>query len=209
MAERPARAQRLRSLLAWIAPGLVALIIAALALQPTRGDLNLSQNGPLERVQVLQAALFAYATDHDGAYPTGKSSTEVFQQLIDQKYVSDPSIFWFSLPGKTKATSTTLKPENVCWDVTVPVDVNSPDTLPVVFSTGYKVAYTANATAAPVFSLNENWPHGIAVSYHSQRAVFLKESNGTDRTVNGFTPGSFDAGGKPYQQLTPTGPLAP
>ena len=200
-----------RSFLARMTPGLVGLVVSSLSLEPSRGQmgLGLTQNGPLERVQVLGSALLSYATDHDGAYPTGKSSTEIFQQLIDQKYITDPSVVWFALPGKTKPASMTLKPENVCWDVTVPVDGNAPDALPVVFCTGYKLTYAAAGTATPLFPVSDNRPRGIAVSYHSQRAVFLRETSATDRTVNNVIPGSFDAGGKQYQQLTPDGPLAP
>ena len=47
-----------------------------------------------------------------------KTSTEVFQKLLDEKYIADPSIFFLAMPGKVKATSQTLTADNVCFDVT-------------------------------------------------------------------------------------------
>ena len=94
--------------------------------------------------------MFQYANDHNQNYPDGKSSTEVFQKLIDGGYISDPAIFYIPMVGKIKAgVGQRLKPENVCWDVTSPVDSSAPDGLPIVFSTGYKVNYVPGGAAIP------------------------------------------------------------
>jgi hypothetical protein len=70
--------------------------------------------------------MFSYSTDNfqnSNAYPDGKSSTEVFQKLLDGNYAADPAIFYVPLPGKVKPIAgQKLKPENVCWDVTSGVD---------------------------------------------------------------------------------------
>ena len=85
--------------------------------------------------------MVSYAADHDGKFPDGNTSTEVFQKLIDENYGNDPTIFYIPLPGKTKPLAgQKLKPENVCWDVTSGLDQNSPDELPVIFMTGYLVS---------------------------------------------------------------------
>jgi len=153
--------------------------------------------------------MFQYAVDHNGAYPTGNSSTEVFQKLIDEKYITDPAIFYFSIPGKTKVISDKLKPENVCWDVTVPIVENSPDGLPVVFLTGYKVTYASGASAVPLFKSTEGRLPGIAVCYKNNSARFIKNGELPDGTITNFIPADFDLTGKKFQQLTPEGPLSP
>ena len=100
------------------------------------------------RAHTIGVEMLAYAANHDGKFPDGNSSTEVFQKLLDQGYIYDPGIFYFRLPGKRKAISgKTLKPENVCYDITASIDTNDSDFLPVVFMTGFKVIYTAGSTA--------------------------------------------------------------
>lgn len=163
----------------------------------------------VQNAKSIELAMFQYANDHDGAYPTGASSTEVFQKLINENYVSDPGLFWLALPGKTKATSRTLKPENVAWDVTASVTNDSPDALPVVFLTGYKITYAPGASAEPLFKTPDGRLPGIAVAYHGHNGLFIRAQDQSVGTVANVVPASFDSGGKKYQQLTPDGPLAP
>lgn len=166
------------------------------------------------RVQLSHAiglALYSYANDHDQKYPVGNSSTEIFQQLIDQQYVTDPSIFYFEMPGKTKATTNKLKPENVCFDMTNAVQPDDPDTLPLLFSTGFKIDYIKGGKA---HLLKNGDPNGIAVFFKNNSAEFL--GAWTKGDIHLFPPvnydGSdngpaFDPKGRTYQQLTPDGPL--
>ena len=73
----------------------------------------------LRASHTIALAAFSYANDHNHKYPDGKSSTEVFQKLIDGKYVDDTTIFYVPMKGKTKPIAgQPLKPENVCWDFT-------------------------------------------------------------------------------------------
>jgi hypothetical protein len=160
----------------------------------------------MQQVHAIGDALFSYSTDHDGSLPPGKSSTEVFQNLIAGGYVSDPKIFFLPMPGKVSPTSMTLKPENVCFDVTAGVDGNSPDTLPAVFSTGYKITYAAGGSAVP---LAKSTPKGIAVAYRATDSSKYMVSTDPDGSVANVVPPTFDAQGKTYQQLTPDGPLGP
>ena len=130
--------------------------------------------------------MFAYASDHHEAYPTGQSSTEVFQKLIDEKYASDPTVFYYKLLGKTKPTSNKLKPENISWDVTTPVDDNDSDDLPVVFLTGYRLYYLPGGSAVPLFKPSEDRPSGCGVAYHGSNAWFQK-NNAPDGTITHHT----------------------
>jgi hypothetical protein len=214
MAEASEFAKSLKSPKQWIVVSLMVLFLAAIVLSPMR----LSSRSailapvPLQDAHVIGIAMFQYANDHDGAYPTGTSSTEVFQKLIDGGYVTDPTRFYqplLKIPGKTKATSNILKPENVCWDVTVPVDVSSSDLLPVIFSTGYRINYVPGGNALPISPSSEDKPPGIAVHYHGNNAAWLKNDGQIDGIVTNFISPAFDPAGKEYQQLTPDGPLPP
>jgi len=156
---------------------------------------------------VLGLAMYSYATDHNGAYPVGNSSTEVFQQLLDGGYVDDPVAFFsatYHPKGKVAATSKKLKPENVCWDVTVLLDSNSSDYLPVLFSTGYRIDFAPNGSATPLPGTKAD---GLAVFYHSNASTFKIEN--LQHVVLDVISPDFKSDGKKYVQLTPDGPLNP
>jgi hypothetical protein len=176
--------------------------------------------------------MFQYANDNNQQYPDGNSSTEVFQKLIDGGYITDPAIVYIPMAGKIKSTSLHLKPENVCFDVTSPADANTPDVLPIVFSTGYKVNYVPGGTVVPIVKpyplymvedhrtlwqklfnrlATETVEPGIAVCYKTNSATFHLFDPSTATNPNGsipnFVPPDFDARGKTYRQLTPDGVL--
>ena len=171
-------------------------------------------NGPspiMIKTHMIGTAVWQYTLFHHGAYPEGKSSTEVFQQLINEEFITDPTVFFeerFKIPGKTKASSRTLRPENVCWDVTVPLDSNSPDALPLVFLTGFRVQYTSGGSATPLFPWAKDWT-GIAVLYKGDGARWLMNDRQPNGMVTNFISQAFEPAGKKYVQLTPDGPLGP
>lgn len=212
MAEGSKFAKLLEKTLLWIGGGLILLIIAVVATTPSAMSSKLGpHNFTMQVSRAIGQVMFSYAEDHNGAYPTGKSSTEVFQKLIDAGYVNDPSVFWsewVKVPGKTKATSNILKAENVCWDVTIPADSHSDDSLPLVFLTGYRIEYVPHGSATPLFPWAKEWT-GIAVFYKGNNAAFLKNDGQPDGMVTNFISQAFEPAGKKYQQLTPDGPLAP
>lgn len=211
-------------------------VLFGLALGPINrgGGIQLAQDSAwMQTSHTIGIMLFQYSTDN-GKYPEGKSSTEVFQKLIDEKYCSDPAIFYIPLPGKTKAQpGEKLKPENVCWDVTCCLNANDSDFLPVAFMTGYKITYTPGSPAIPLVKpfprfgwevpRNETWigwlmgrptihwsdSGGLAVTYKSNAAMFLKSNKSADGGdfVPNFISPDFKPGDKSYRQLTPDGPL--
>jgi hypothetical protein len=182
-----------------------------------------AQSAALQQSRSIGLALFQYAQDHSGKYPEGKSSTEVFQKLLDGAYISNPTLFYVPMHGKIEADSNTkkLNPENNCWDVTCCLDAQSPDGIPLVFLTGYKITYKAGTSAIPLTPLNANmtrswsdWWHnvqypvgGIAACYKNNSAEFVRAA--TDGSVPNFIPADFDPKGKTYRQLTPDGELPP
>jgi hypothetical protein len=176
-------------------------------------------NDALQHARDISVALFSCSQDNDGKYPEGKSSTEIFQKLLDDKYVSDASIFYYPMPGKIKAAqdAKTLKPENVGFDVTCCVDDQSPDLLPVVFLTTYKVTYQPGANAVPLQVAPRSWGDWwnarryprpfLVVAGKNQSSTFMEAS--PDGTILHFIPADFDFKGRAYRQLTPDGELAP
>ena len=214
----------------WIASRDILFFIVVLfvieACTPSARGLKVAKANPVvQQARTIGLMMFQYSNDHDGKYPDGKSSTEVFQKLLDEGYCADSAIFYFPLPGKTEPSSgKNLKLENVCFDVTSGVDSDSPDEIPIVFLTGYKVTYASGGSATPFFSFQphprtwlEVWngvpkdirSRGIAVCYKSNSATFVR--TGTSSTSNGEVPNfiapSLNAHGKTYRQITPDGPL--
>jgi hypothetical protein len=211
MAEHSRFAKSLRSPYQRLGVGLMLLVVGLLILGP-KGDL-LGRHGPivLQKTWVIGLAMYSCAQDNNGVYPTGRSSTEVFQKLIDGGYVPDPTVFYaeeLKVPGKRKAISKRLEPKNVCWDVTIPLDSSSPGSFPVVFSTGYKINYAPRGHALPLFLSSSGRPNGIAVFYVNNSTKWCGRDDGTYGEVS-VIDSTLNSDGKTYQQLTPDGPLPP
>jgi len=176
-------------------------VLAGIALGPIQnGILKAKENASMQEARAISFAMFSYATDHNGAYPDGKTSTEVFQKLLDGKYVTDSGLFYVSMPGKTRATSSTLTAENVCFDVTAGVTSQTSDQIPLVFLTGYTITYTAGVAAMRDEGTATAFP-GLSVAYKNNAARFLKAD--PDGRVANFIPAGFDPGTFTYQQLKP------
>jgi hypothetical protein len=207
MAERSEFVKSLPPLKQWVIAGLILLFLAIVCTPISLGNRQSPHSKAMQAERLIGLAMTEYSEQHNGTYPTGKSSTEIFQKLIDGGEITDPAVFWLNFPGKTKATSNTLKPENVCFDVTIPIQTNSSDFLPVVFSTGYRIQYIPGAKAVPLFPHVHGWFDGIAVYYHGNNAIFIKSGEQPDGTIPNIISPNFDPAGQHYQQLTPTGPL--
>lgn len=174
----------------------------------------------------LGFALSNYCADHAGKYPEGKSSTEVFQKLLDEQYVTDPELFYVELAGKVKARpGAKLKPENVSFDFTYGLGPRDSGSVPVVFLTGFRVTYApgvaakSNGPAFPTYyprrPATTSYFFGIPLPFHFQDrgiAVIYRDDDSTwidaqGDSIPNFVPTTFSAGGKTYRQLTPDGVL--
>jgi type II secretory pathway pseudopilin PulG len=182
--------------------------LAGVALGPiTLGIKKAKESASMQTTRALALAMYSYALDHNGTYPDGKTSTEVFQKLLDGKYITDPGLFYLAMPGKVRATSTTLTAANVSYDVTSGITSDSPDSLPVVFCTGYGVSYLAGANADPDSAASSPFPGtgaaggGMAVACKNNNARFI--TAGVDGTIVGFIAPDFNPGPKMYRQLKP------
>jgi type II secretory pathway pseudopilin PulG len=200
-------------------------LLCATALGPIGGQPRRRENNCVQQLQAIGTALYSYANDNNGKYPDGRSSTAVFQKLVDEAYVTDLRIFYVPIRGKVEASAhqKTLKPENVCFDVTGGLlQGDSPQT-PLTFLTGSRVTYTAGAPAVPVGTefpvlgdphsfLGLSWVStdgdsfqpGIGVCFLDNSAHWLLAQGSF---VPNFVPTGFDAHGKTYRQLTPDGVL--
>lgn len=188
------------------------IILLGVFFSPVKGDFKHAvQSATKQTAHTICLVLYQYSIDHDNHYPQGQTSTEVFQKLIDGKYAEDPAMFYVPLPGKVRPLSFQLKPENVSWDVTCCVDFFSPNSLPIVYLTGFKVNFRPGSSAErinPIQHTWETWWNGpnpwetfMAMCDKENRArVFLPDLDGS---IPNFIPADFDSKGKTYRQLTP------
>ncbi len=180
----------------------------AIAFLPTPASAQMqvaraSASAIVQQTRQIGVVMFAYACDNNGAYPTGDSSTEIFQKLIDGGYVNDSTLFYVKMPGKVAPTSNKLKPENVCFDVTVAVNNKSSDMVPLIYLTGFKVSFTPDSSAVPVSDAAKQ-AGGIPVFYKGDNALFRRAD--ADGSVPHFVAPNFQDDAH-YHQLTPDGPL--
>jgi hypothetical protein len=223
----------------WITVGFLLLIVISVIVSPDPGSHvppgYSKSSAAMQQARAIYLLITAYADAHNGVYPTGNSSTEVFQKLVDENHmkptgksleevlhnvvgsdsVTDPAIFCLAMAGKSPATSTRLRPENVCFDVTIPLGKSSPDEMPAVFVTGYKISYVSGGTATPLTSSRDRY--WTSVCYNGGMAYALMKGHDLpdwpsiqqDGVVTNFVPTKFNANGKKFQQLTPDGPILP
>jgi hypothetical protein len=213
------------------------LLLFGFAFGPiSNGILQAHQNALMQQGRQIGQMMFSYATDNvrnGNAYPDGKSSTDVFQKLLDAGYAEDPTVFYVPMPGKIEPVKgQKLKPENVSWDITAPVDSNSSDLLPLVFLTGYRVSYVPSGADVPLIKPLPEYGYnihtrtwfewlfgirpftyspsvGIVIFFKGNNAVFVR-SNGSPSShgsIPNFISPDFKPDGKTYRQLTPNGVL--
>ncbi len=216
----------------FIVLGVTAILCGAAWFFVMNVFMKAGESAQLEQLQVIAMAIDDYSFDHQGHYPDGKSSTDVFQQLIDGGYIADIGVVYAPLDGKVRPVpGQKLKPENVGFDYTAGADASAPDGLPLVFRSGYRVAYAPGAVAVPLperidwltwlwhrLLQPRPWSHeGISVTYvdrksinetHGRVTTFLTGSAVTpDGSIPNFVPADFQTDGKTYRQLTPDGEL--
>jgi hypothetical protein len=160
------------------------------------------KNAEAQKAHAIGMALLQYAQDHNGKYPEGKSSTDIFQQLVDQKYVADATLFYVPLSGKHAATEVKLKPENVCWDVTKGVLPDDPSSLPILFLTGYKIHYGSDEENAGL-----GWGPGKILAYCTKEVAVTFVKADKDGVARVSVSPDYDGKSRVYRQLTPDGPL--
>lgn len=124
----------------------------------------------LDMLRQLGEAMSAYAHDHQGSYPTGESSVEVFNQLIAGGYLQDYRLAMYdgvdkgsmlgvvSETGKEVAADpekTRLTASQVSWDATANARADDPAGTPLLYSTGFEVAYQPGTRPTPAAGQQE------------------------------------------------------
>jgi GYF domain 2 len=166
--------------------------------KPTENFAEMQQSALTVQTGYIADVLSHYAADHGGAYPDGQTSTEVFQKLLDGKYIFDPTVFYFPMTGKTKPAGAKLTADNVCFDVTAGATSKSSKLLPIVFTTGYDVTYAADTSAQ---SAGHDDSKGMAVTYLNGSSAFQVKGEGG--SAPHFIDARFDSAGETYRQLKP------
>lgn len=198
----------------WIIIGLILCGVGIFALHSyvTREISRGKRAGIIgHQVHTIAVGLTEYKKDHGGRFPKGNTSTEIFQTLLDEKYFSNPEIFYLPMPGKVSPNGSQLRSDNVALDLTYGVDTYVPDFMPFVYITGYRVTYQPGTTAIPIKSLAAqsvfddwfgfNFWSFIAVAYVNNGSRIIEADK--DGTIPNFVPADFDPKGKVYRQLTP------
>jgi hypothetical protein len=181
----------------------------------TNGIEKAKEAAALQQERAIGLAMFAYANDHDGNFPDAAAvptagsiitaggaspgattSTEVFQKLIDGKYVADPALFYIAMPGKVRPAGSLLAANNVSFDVTAGLTASSPRGIPLIYTTGYKLDFGRKIRVSREGI--SPFPPFIAF-YTGQNAVALKI--GPEGLINLTPPFEIFAG--KYQQLKP------
>ncbi|MEM9445634.1 MAG: type II secretion system protein [Verrucomicrobiota bacterium] len=138
----------------------------------------------------LVLALNLAAQDSNGLYPTGASSTEVFEELVHNRYIDDERVFaGTNTPNPPKIDpgnlpAFTLDPRNVAWAYVDNLTTNSPSRCPLVLTKGVK-AFTNLGVVSPelpaMASADSPWgPDGVVVGTVGGSAEFIKANpNGT------------------------------
>jgi len=175
-----------------------------LALQPINKGLPTSATN----IMFIRFALLEYAQKHKGLFPGGKSSTDVFEQLIEDHDL-EAHFVYFDLPGKREFVGGALSPANVCYDFTQGTNLKSPEWIPIIIPTGFRINYATGEASiiasnaikndfinvgyiANIRSWNLNLAPFISIRKHQ---IFIMPGK----------PVTEDA--SQYQQLTPDGNL--
>ena len=199
-------------------------LLTIIFLGPMTGRIDVAQHySALQTCRTITLAEFQYSNDYNGKYPDGRSSTEIFQKLIDGNYISDPNVFYIPMEGKTRPVEgKPLKPENVSYDVTGGINGSVPNGLPLVFATGYRVNYHAGGKLLPLdkthpFEMGAQRTWFQWLNFTPDIVLIPPVSRAGSSSTPELPPGEgtdeqnsqqdFDAHGQVYRQLTPDGVL--
>jgi prepilin-type N-terminal cleavage/methylation domain-containing protein len=197
--------------------GIISILMSVLVPAAWNALKSARQTAATESSHGIGQLMTQYALEQ-GNYPDGATSTAAFMSLISKGYLTSADIFYLPNGGQTKfigtSPATNLTAVNVSWDITgtngstgpVGITVNSPDELPLVYSTGGTVTYPdqAGPGSATCSATGPLGTDGLAVTYKDSHSAFVK-SNSTSGTytINNFISGSFDPKGQTYVQRKP------
>jgi prepilin-type N-terminal cleavage/methylation domain-containing protein len=196
---------------------IISILISVLVPAAWSALKSARQNAATQSSHGIAQLMTQYGLEQ-GLYPDGATSTATFQLLISKGYLSSADIFYLPNGQQTKfkgtSPATNLTSVNVSWDITgmdgpngpVGISMNSPDELPIVFSTGGTVTYPKDAGpgSATCTAAGPLGTDGLAVTYKDNHSVFAKiDSASGTYVISDFIAGSFDPKGLTYVQRKP------
>jgi len=205
--------------------GIIA-ILAGVALGPiTRGIKQAQESASMQTCRQIGLMEFAYSNDNNQTYPyaaaaAGGSET-IENLLLNGNYATDPTVFYIkSTPGSAvpiaAASGVFTETTGMCsYDFMVNstgstgLSSTAADGTPLCELTGatYTMATTGPITATVTNTKTAFGNDGIAVTYKSNNAVFLKCQASTATTATSIQPivnSSYtDPNGGAYKLTTP------
>lgn len=205
--------------------GIIA-ILAGVALGPiTRGIKQAQESTSMQTCRQIGLMEFAYSNDNNQAYPyaaaSSGSSETIANALLNGNYATDPNVFYIaSTPNSVKPTAASAGVFNqvtkfCCFDFMVNsttlagLTSTTADGTPLCELTGatYTMATTGPITATITTTATAFGSDGIAVTYKSNNAIFLKCQAATATTATSIQPivtASYtDPNGAGYALTTP------
>jgi type II secretory pathway pseudopilin PulG len=178
-------------------------------------------NRAVESARTINTLLSQYATDNNGVYPVGESTSAagksegIARNLLENNYTPDASVFAVgstaTYSGKAPDFSD-ISAANISWDFTggattaTGITSAAPDLLPTVYGTGESVTYPTTPGTGLDLTLSGNGPFGkkgIVVAYKGNNAIFIEGVlSGTTVMCPGFISTAFKDTG-PYTQIKP------
>jgi hypothetical protein len=190
---------------------IVFLLFAAVVIAEVSSYLTLHGTAhALESAKTLDTLLAQYATENDGAYPTGEGthapgkSVGIALDLLQTQFTPNADIFAVGSTTRYAGTDkdyADLVPENMSWDftaganTTTGIKTDEPDSLPVLYTTSEMVDYRPGQNV----TLSGHGPFG------SRGMIVALKSGAVEYRVGAssvFVPADFKGTGT-YTQIKP------
>ena len=167
----------------------------------------------LENARTLNTLLAQYATDNDGAYPTGEGtraqgkSEGIALNLLQNQFTPNADIFAAGATPRYAGTDkdyADLAPENMSWDFTAGANAttgiksDAPDMLPVFYTTGETVKYRLGEDV----TLSGNGPFGTKGAIVALKSGAVEYHQAMSSVIPCFVPTTFQDTGT-YTQIKP------
>jgi len=145
-------------------------------------------------------AMKAYAADHSGKYPTGKTANEVFRELVRAEILQDERIFGCPVSPFVHDNDVGLAPDFAKavgqgenhWMVMDGLKDNSPENMPVVFENALQATWPPVWDGSPYEETRkrgQTWKKSKIVIGHNDSSVSLEKLGGVDLRRQTVQPG--------------------
>jgi hypothetical protein len=145
-------------------------------------------------------AMKAYAADHSGKYPTGKTANEVFRELVRAEILQDERIFGCPVSPFVHDNDVGLAPDFAKavgqgenhWMVMDGLKDNSPEFMPVVFENALQATWPPVWDGSPYEETRkrgQTWKKSKIVIGYNDSSVSLEKLGGVDLRRQTVQPG--------------------